>query len=156
SPIDAVSRLSVRAAAVSPSFPSGGSFPPRPPQRACPLCSAASSVLFPRPTSHPRTCSSFGCCLHEPVRRAFPDTDEISQFPCKELLHAHKVSDCARFFPCKPIRHGSMLPARQRTRSAPRNWTRFAAQYLARGLPCERFTSPLTGHRASLGVGAVG
>ena len=42
------------------------------------------------------------------------------------------------------------------TRSAPRNWTRFAAQYLARGLPCERFTSPLAGRRASLGVGAVG
>ena len=42
------------------------------------------------------------------------------------------------------------------TRSAPRNWTRFAAQYLARSLPCERFTSPLAGRRASLGVGAVG
>src|SRR5258705_9636619 len=42
------------------------------------------------------------------------------------------------------------------TRSAPRNWTRFAAQYLARGLPCERFTSPLAGRCASLGVGAVG
>jgi integrase len=34
--------------------------------------------------------------------------------------------------------------------------TRFAAQYLARGLPCERFTSALTRRRASLGVGAVG
>src|SRR5262249_51023213 len=44
----------------------------------------------------------------------------------------------------------------KRTRSAPRNWTRFAALYSARGLPCERFTSPLTGRRASLGVGAVG
>ncbi len=44
----------------------------------------------------------------------------------------------------------------KRTRSTPRNWTRFAAQYLARGLPCERFTSALTGRRASLGVGAVG
>ena len=42
------------------------------------------------------------------------------------------------------------------TRSAPRNWTRFAARYLARGLPCERFTSALAGRRASLGVGAVG
>src|SRR6516164_5215020 len=37
-----------------------------------------------------------------------------------------------------------MLPSRQRTRSAPRNWTRFAAQYSARGLPCERFTAALT------------
>ncbi len=31
-----------------------------------------------------------------------------------------------------------------------------AAQYLARGLPCERFTSALAGRRASLGVGADG
>jgi hypothetical protein len=40
-------------------------------------------------------------------------TDEISQFPCKELLHVHKVSDCARFRPCKPLRHGQMLPSLQ-------------------------------------------
>ena len=41
-------------------------------------------------------------------------------------------------------------------RSAPRNSTRFAAQYFARGLPCERFTSSLARRRASLGAGAVG
>src|ERR1700680_4118279 len=35
-----------------------------------------------------------------------PGTDETSQVPRKELLHVHKVSDCARFCPCKPIRHG--------------------------------------------------
>jgi hypothetical protein len=29
--------------------------------------------------------------------------DETSQVPRKELLHVHKVSDCARFFPCKPV-----------------------------------------------------
>src|SRR5215475_4044063 len=34
---------------------------------------------------------------------------------------------------------GRMLPSRPRTGSAPRNSTRFAAQYPARGLPCERF-----------------
>jgi len=34
--------------------------------------------------------------------------------------------------------------------------TRFAAHYLVRGLPCERFTSALGGRRASLGVGADG
>ena len=28
----------------------------------------ASSVLRSRPTSHPRACPSFGCCLHGPVR----------------------------------------------------------------------------------------
>jgi len=35
-----------------------------------------------------------------------PGTGETSQIPRKELLHVHKVSDCARFVPCKPIRHG--------------------------------------------------
>src|SRR5438132_5601708 len=40
--------------------------------------------------------------------------DETSQVPRKELLHVHKVSDCARFFPCKPVRHGTMLPSLQR------------------------------------------
>src|SRR5262245_17428725 len=72
-------------------------FPPRSPQRKRPRCSTASSVLLPRPTPHPRACSSFGFCLHEPVRRALPVTDEASQVPCKELLHVRKVSDCARF-----------------------------------------------------------
>src|ERR1700726_1374874 len=37
-----------------------------------------------------------------------------------------------------------------------RSSRRTAAQYLARGLPCERFTSALAGRRASLGVGADG
>ena len=40
-----------------------------------------------------------------------------------------------------PPSHSSvrMLPSRLRTGSAPRNSTRFAAQYPAHGLPCERF-----------------
>ena len=33
----------------------------------------------------PRSRSSFGCCLHEPVRRASPDTDEISSFRTKDV-----------------------------------------------------------------------
>ena len=76
-----------------------------------PLCSAASSVLLPRPTPHPRACSSFGCCLHEPVRRACPDTDEVSQVPYKGRLHVHGVSDCARLLVRKPLA-GRMLPSR--------------------------------------------
>ena len=82
--------------------------------------------------------------------------DETSQVPRKECLHVHKVSDCARFFSCEPFAMRRCCLLFKRTRSAPRNWTRFAAQYLARGLPCERFTSALAGRRASLGVGAVG
>jgi hypothetical protein len=65
--------------------------------------------------------SSFGCCLHEPARLACPDTDETSQVPCKELLHVHKVSDCARFFPCKPFAMGRCCLLFSRMRSAPRN-----------------------------------
>jgi len=49
-----------------------------------------------------------------------------------------------------------MLPSLQRNEIGTSELDRFAAQYLARGLPCERFTSALAGRRASLGVGAVG
>src|ERR1700736_2237019 len=54
------------------------------------------------------------CRLPEPARHTRPGMDETSQVPRKELLHVHKVSDCARFFPCKPVRHGTMLPSLQR------------------------------------------
>jgi hypothetical protein len=43
-------------------------FPPRPPPEVAFLCSIASSVLRPHPTSHPRTCSAYGYCLPEPAR----------------------------------------------------------------------------------------
>src|SRR3979411_167027 len=49
-----------------------------------------------------------------------------------------------------------MLPSRQRTRSAPRNWTRFAAQYSARGLPCERFTAALASRTSRITRGRDG
>src|SRR5258707_6042432 len=49
-----------------------------------------------------------------------------------------------------------MLPSRQRTRSAPRNSTRFAAQYSARGLPCERFTAVLTDRTSRITRGRGG
>jgi hypothetical protein len=83
--------------------------------------------------------------------------DETSQVPRKELRHVHKVSDCARFFPCKPFAMGRccLLSSAERDRhlgirpvSQLNTW--------ARGLPCERFTSALAGRRASLGVGADG
>jgi len=54
------------------------------------------------------------CRLPEPARHTSPGMNETSQVPRKELLHVHKVSDCARFFPCKPVRHGTMLPSLQR------------------------------------------
>src|SRR5208282_6105351 len=85
-----------------------------------------------------------------------PGTGETSQVPRKELLHVHKVSDCARFFPCKPVRHGRCCLLFLRTRSAPRNWTRFAAQYSARGLPCERFTAALASRTSCITRGRGG
>ena len=130
-------------------------FPPRPPPEVAFLCSVASSVLRPHPTSHPRACSAYGFAFpSRPGTR--PGAGETSQVPRKELLHVHKVSDCARFSHASQYAMGRCCLLFSRTRSAPRNSTRFAAQYLARGLPCERFTSALAGRRASLGVGTVG
>src|SRR5580692_784054 len=43
-----------------------------------------------------------------------PGTGKTSQVPREELLHVHKVSDCARFFSYKPVRHGTMLPSLRR------------------------------------------
>ena len=65
----------------------------------------ASSVILRCPTSHPRTCSSFGLCLHEPARHAIPGVNEISQVPVKGLLHVHGVYDGARFGQCLPVMH---------------------------------------------------
>ena len=69
----------------------------------------------------------------------------------------HGVFDGARLLLRKPFaRRGCCFPANS-TASAPRNWTRFAAQYPARGLPvnASRLASrPET--RASLGAGAIG
>jgi hypothetical protein len=88
-------------------------FPPRRPQEVAFLCLVASSVLRPHSTSHPRTCSACGFAF--PSRPGTsPGTGETSQVPREELLHVHKVSDCARFFPCKPVRHGTMLPSLRR------------------------------------------
>jgi hypothetical protein len=48
--------------------PWAGPFPPRPPPEVTFLCSVASSVLWPSPTSHPRACSAYGFRLPEPAR----------------------------------------------------------------------------------------
>jgi len=61
--IDVVSRLSVRTTAACRQFPSGEAFPPTTSPEVAFLCSVASSVLRPHPTSHPRTCSACGFCL---------------------------------------------------------------------------------------------
>src|SRR6267142_3816129 len=103
--IDVASRLSVRTTAACRLFPSGEALPSTTSAGSCLPLFGASAVLRPHPTSHPRTCSACGYCLPEPARTS-PGAGETSQVPHKELLHVHKVSDCARFFPCKPIRNG--------------------------------------------------
>src|SRR6202049_554178 len=130
-------------------------FPPRLPPGVASPCSVASQVLWPPPLLIHVHARRAACRLPEPARHTSPGMDETSQVPRKELLHVHKVSDCARFFSCELFAMRRCCLLFTRTRSAPRNSTRFAAQYLARGLPCERFTSALAGRRASLGVGAV-
>src|SRR5262249_41639014 len=116
-------------------------FPPRPP----PLPSFVRSL--------PRYYGLIRLLIRVHARRAAiafpslpgtsPGTGETSQVPRKVLLHVHKVSDCARFFSCEPFAMRRCCLLFSRMRSAPRNSTRFAAQYLARGLPCERFTAAL-------------
>src|ERR1700680_3016192 len=95
-------------------------------------------------------------CLHEPVQHALPDTDEASQVPCKGLLHVLGVSDCARPCPRKPFDVSRCCLLFNGTRSAPRNLTRFAAQYPARGLPCERFTAALADRTSCITRGRGG
>ena len=68
-----------------------------------------------------------------------PDTDEVSQVPTKGRLHVRGVFDCARLLVRKPVARGGCCFPANCTASAPRNSTRFAAQYPARGIPCERF-----------------
>jgi hypothetical protein len=96
-----------------PSFERRGDFNPHDSR-------AAQRTLLPRPNPHPRACSSLGFCLHEPDRHALPATDEASQVPCKELLHVHKVSDCARFSHTSQYAMGRCCLLASCTRSAPR------------------------------------
>src|SRR5262245_19102455 len=88
--------------------------------------------------------------LPEPARHTAPRMDETSRFLAKN------VSTCTRSPTARGSSHARCCLLFSRTRSAPRNSTRFAAQCLARGLPCQRFTSILANCRASLGVGMVG
>src|SRR5881396_892641 len=122
SPFDALSRRSVRAAAVSSPFPLGGVLPSTASAEGKPsLFGRFSGTMTPSEFSS--ACMFIVRLLpsDEPARLACPDTDETSQVPCKELLHVHKVSDCARFFPCKPFAMGRCCLLFNGRRSAPRN-----------------------------------
>src|SRR5467141_3701247 len=131
-------------------------FPPRPPPEVAFLCSIASSVLRPHPTSHPRTCSAYGFCLPEPARTS-PGTGETSQVPHKELHHVRKAFDCARFCPCKPIRNGRccLLVRELATHLGIRPVSQLNTRPVVSPVNASRLSSR-TEPRASLGVGVVG
>src|SRR5712664_3143911 len=137
-------------------FPRVRPFPPRPPPEVAFLCSVASSVLRPHPTSHPRTCSACGFAF--PSRPGTsPGTGETSQVPRKELLHVHKVSDCARFFPSKPLRHGRccLLVSELDRHLGIRPVSQLNTRPVVSPVNASRLPSRAE-PRASLGVGAVG
>ena len=84
------------------------------------------------------------------------DAGMTSQVPHKERVHVHKISDCARLLVAKPFQredvafssakldwHLGIRPVSQRNNSAVVSLV-------------QRFTSALTGRRASLGAEAVG
>jgi hypothetical protein len=152
--IDVATRLCVRTTAARRVFPSGEALPSTtsagryPPLFGRFLDTTASSdfssaymlgvAAFAFP-SRPGTC---------------PGTGETSQVPDNELLHVHKVYDCARFSPCKPIHHGTMLPSLPQNEIGTSELDPFRSSILgpwnASRLP-SRAEPP-----ASLGVGAVG
>ena len=70
---------------------------------------------------------------HEAKASRAKDTGEISQFPYKGLLHVHGGFDSARLVVRKPFTRGEFCFPAKGTASAPRNSTRFAAQYPAHG-----------------------
>jgi hypothetical protein len=86
------------------------------------------------PCFHPPTCSARGFL----PSRAGPARARASMRP-SEVTPKKKASYCARFLRMHTLRHGTILPSRRRTRLTPRKWTGWQ-QYLARGLPCERFS----------------
>jgi len=129
----------------------------------------AACRLFPLGEALPSTTSA-GSCL--PLFGRFLSTTTSSDFSSAFMLgvrllpsragparvrarvrpprfRAKNFSTCTRSPTARGPSHASQYAMGRccllfsRTRSAPRNSTRFAAQYLARGLPCERFTAVL-------------
>src|SRR6266853_1095816 len=98
-------------------------------------------------------------------RSAFAFTRR-SGMPCRTRMRpprfrAKDVSTCmgsptARGPPTQAIAREWCCILFSGTRSAPRNWTRFAARYPAHGLPCERFTAALASRTSCITRGRGG
>src|SRR6266404_1384823 len=121
--IDVASRLSVRTTAACRLFPSG---------EALPSTTSAGSCLplFGRFLATTASSDFSSAYMLGGRLFAFPSrpgtslgTGETSQVPRKELLHVHKVSDRARFFPCKPLRHGRCCLLIWRRCATPNGWS---------------------------------
>jgi hypothetical protein len=124
--------------------PRPAAFPPPSPRRCYSALFEASPVLCSRPTPRSRACPS---CLAAHVVDKAPGG----------VLRLHGVSDSARLLVRKPFARGGCCLLFNGTRSTPRNSTRFAAQYPARGIPCERFKLNLAVSPCiTRGVGAAG
>src|ERR1700680_3218302 len=119
--IDVAARLSVRTTAACRLFPSGEALPSTTSAGSClPLFGR---FLGTTASSDFSSAYMLGVRLLPCPSRpgTSPGTGETSQVPRKELLHVHKVSDCARFFSCEPFAMGRCCLLFTRTRSAPRN-----------------------------------
>ena len=153
--VDVVTRLSVRTTAACRLFPLG---------EALPSTTSAGSCLplFGRFLGT-TTSSDFSPAYMLGVRllpsRAGPAHVRARMRPPR--FRAKNFSTCTRSSTARgsSIQANTLwgiLPSRQRTGSAPRNLTRFAAQYSARGLPCERFTAVLTDRTSCITRGRGG
>ncbi|SRR6266436_692033 len=155
--IDVAARLSVRTTAACRLFPSGEALPS--------TTSAGKLPSFVR--SLPRYYDLIRLLIRVHTRRtaiAFPSrpgtspgTGETSQVPHKELLHVRKVSDCARFFPCKPLRHGRccLLVSELDRHLGIRPVSQLNTRPVVSPVNASRLPSRAE-PRASLGVGVVG
>src|SRR5713226_3510683 len=86
-----------------------------------------------------------------------PGTGETSQVPHKELHHMREAFDCARFCPCKPIRHGRccLLVSELDRHLGIRPVSQLNTRPVVSPVNASRLSSR-TEPRASLGVGVVG
>src|SRR5260221_13912756 len=154
--IDVVTRLSVRTTAACRLFPSG---------EALPSTTSAGSCLplFGRFLGT-TTSSDFSSAYMLGVRllpsRAGPAQVRARVRPPR--FRAKNFSTCTRSTTARGSSHASRYAMGRccllysSTKSAPRNSTRFAAQYSARGLPCERFTAALAGRTSCITRGRGG
>ena len=154
--IDVVSRLSVRTTAACRLFPSG---------EALPSTTSAGSCLplfgrFLGTTASSDFSSAYMLGVRLLPSRAGPAQVRARVRPPR--FRAKNFSTCTRSPTARGSSHASQYAMGRccllftRTRSAPRNSTRFAAQYLARGHPCERFTAALASRTSCITRGRGG